>query len=145
MKGQCHLFHHTADGGFEYVLKVSGLVGIVGGLNVTQADHDDGDVDILVLRGGWQLGLFGQHPKSLLENLGPKEPGHFRDVTFCAGLGDVYYPSQTAEWADYDLDGDLDLYVGNEASLNNPFPSQLFRNRGDGTYEDVSAAAGVMN
>jgi hypothetical protein len=146
MKGQSRLYHHTAEGGFEDRTVEAGLEGIVGGLNVTMADHDnDGDVDILVLRGGWQLGIFGRHPKSLLENQGPEHPGHFLDVSFSTGLGDVFYPSQTAEWADYDLDGDLDLYVGNEASMNNPFPSQLFRNRGDGTYEDVSAAAGVTN
>jgi hypothetical protein len=145
-RGQARFFHHRSDGGFEERTEASGLEGIVGGLNLTQADHDDdGDVDLLVLRGGWQLGIWGQHPKSLLENLGPAEPGRFRDVTFAAGLGEVFYPSQTAEWADHDLDGDLDLYAGNEASLNSPFPSQLFRNRGDGTYEDVSAAAGVTN
>ena len=146
LKGQARFFHHQADGGFEDRTVAAGLEGILGGLNLTQADHDDdGDVDLLILRGGWQLGLWGQHPKSLLENLGPKEPGRFRDVSFVAGLGEEFYPSQTAEWADYDLDGDLDLYVGNEASMNSPFPSQLFRNRGDGTYEDVSAAAGVTN
>jgi hypothetical protein len=146
LKGQARLFHHRSDGSFEDRTAAAGLEGILGGLNVTQADHDDdGDVDILVLRGGWQLGIWGQHPKSLLENLGPAEPGRFLDVTFVAGLGEVSYPSQTAEWADYDLDGDLDLYVGNEASMNSPFPSQLFQNRGDGTYADVSAAAGVTN
>jgi hypothetical protein len=146
LKGQARLFHHGADGGFADRTAEAGLEGIVGGLNVTQADHDgDGDVDILVLRGGWQLGVWGQHPRSLLENLGASEPGRFRDVTFVAGLGEVFYPSQTAGFADHDLDGDLDLYVGNEASLNGSFPSQLFRNRGDGTYEDVSAAAGVTN
>ena len=51
----------------------------------------------------------------------------------------MHYPSQTAAWADYDNDGDLDLYVGNEAEDNFPFPGQLFRNRGDGTFVDVAA------
>ena len=53
-------------------------------------------------------------------------------MTFEAGLGAVHYPSQTAAWADYDNDGDLDLYVGNEWDDNFPSPSQLFRNNGDG-------------
>src|SRR5262249_38562433 len=56
-----------------------------------------------------------------------------------------YYPSQTAAWADYDNDGDLDVYVGNETSEALDAPCQLFRNNGDGTFTDVAAAAGVQN
>ena len=41
-------------------------------------------------------------------------------------------------WADFDNDGWVDLYVGHELS-----PSQLFRNKGDGTFEDVTERAGV--
>jgi hypothetical protein len=144
--GQARFFHHLSDGGFEDRTDAAGLTGIFGGLNLTHADYDsDGDVDVLILRGGWQLGHYGQHPMSLLENQGPAEPGCFLDVTFLAGLGEVFYPTQTADWADYDLDGDLDLYVGNEATANGPFPSQLFRNDGHGKFVDVAAAAGVQN
>jgi hypothetical protein len=72
------------------------------------------------------------------------------DVTFDAGLASPAYPTATAAWADYDLDGDLDLYVGNEAPADRtgrplPHPGQLFRNRGDGTFEDVAHAARVTN
>jgi hypothetical protein len=59
-------------------------------------------------------------------------------VTAAAGLGGDALPTQTADWADFDRDGDLDLYIGNEH-----FPNQLFRNEGDGTFTDVAAAAGV--
>jgi hypothetical protein len=135
--GQLRYFHNNGDGTFSDRTAEAGLTGIYGGLNIIQADYDnDGDLDILVLRGAW-LGWAGRHPKSLLQNDGR---GHFRDVTFEAGLGDVHYPSQTAAWADYDNDGDLDLYVGNEN-----FPSQLFRNNGDGTFTDVARQAGVEN
>jgi hypothetical protein len=86
--------------------------------------------------------------------------GTFTDVTFEAGLGEVHYPTQTAAWADYDNDGDLDLYVGNETDIDAsravdytggdlPFnvraPCQLFRNEGDGTFTDVASEAGVEN
>jgi len=79
----------------------------------------------------------GRDPKSLLQNDGQ---GRFRDVTFDAGLGDVHFPTQTAAWADYDADGDLDLYVGNEN-----YPSQLFQNQGNGKFVDVARKAGVEN
>jgi hypothetical protein len=66
-------------------------------------------------------------------------------VTFDAGLARIHYPTQTASWGDYDNDGDLDLYVGNESSESIAAPSQLFRNDGKGTFTDVAAAAGVLN
>ena len=70
--------------------------------------------DVLVLRGGW-LEKYGRYPKSLLRNNGN---GSFTDVTFAAGLARVHFPTQTASWGDYDNDGDLDLYVGNESSAS---------------------------
>ena len=57
--------------------------------------------------------------------------------TFQAGLGEVHYPTKTASWADYDNDGDLDLFIGNEARDGFEIPSQLFRNNGDETFTDV--------
>jgi hypothetical protein len=145
-KGQARLYVADGEGGFADRTEAANLSGITGGLNVSQADYDDdGDVDVLVLRGGWQLGEHGRHPKSLLQNQGPEKAGRFLDVAFAAGLGEVHYPSQTADWADYDLDGDLDLYVGNEASGGSPFPGELFRNEGNGTFVDVARAAGVRN
>jgi hypothetical protein len=99
------------------------------------------------------------HPDSLLRNNGD---GTFTDVTFDAGLGGVAYPNQTGAFADYDNDGDLDLYLGAETDLarnkaadysasafQKPYnvraPCSLFRNNGDGTFTDVAAAAGVEN
>jgi len=135
-------FAGRGDGTFRERSREAGFDGLFGGANLVQADFDgDGDTDLLVLRGAWQRRA-GRHPKSLLRNDGR---GTFSDVTFAAGLGEVHYPSQTAAWADYDNDGDLDLYVGNEADDNYPFAGQLFRNRGDGTFVDVAAAAGVDN
>ncbi|MGH8245698.1 MAG: FG-GAP-like repeat-containing protein, partial [Gammaproteobacteria bacterium] len=134
--GQIRYFRNKGDGAFSEQTAEAGLTGLYGGLNIIQADYDnDGDPDILVPRGAWLEGA-GRHPKSLLRNDGR---GRFRDVTFEAGLGEVHYPSQTAAWADYDNDGDLDLYVGNEK-----FPSQLFKNNG-GTFTDVARQAGVEN
>jgi hypothetical protein len=125
------------NGSFTDTTTEAGLTGLYGGLNLVQADYDnDGDVDILVLRGAW-LDQAGKHPNSLLENDGQ---GRFRDVTFDVGLGDNHYPTQSAAWADYDNDGDLDLYIANEIG-----PSELFNNDGAGHFQNVAFAAGVAN
>lgn len=135
--GQIRYFHNNRDGGFSERTEEAGLIGVFGGLNLVHADYDnDGDPDVLVLRGAW-LANSGRYPNSLLQNDGH---GRFRDVTLQAGLAENHFPTQTAAWGDYDLDGDLDLYVGNE-----DFPAQLFRNNGDGTFRDVAYQAGVAN
>jgi hypothetical protein len=139
-------FSNDGSGKFTERSKAAGFEGLFGGLNLVQADYDnDGDIDILVLRGAW-FGPGGRHPNSLLENDGR---GVFRDVTFESGLGEVHFPTQTAAWADYDNDGDLDLYIGNESSARVNAPCQLFRNDGRATadspvrFTDVARDAGV--
>lgn len=142
--GGMHYFENNADGTFSERTKQAGLSGMFGGLNMVQADfNNDGYPDILVLRGAWWSEA-GRHPNSLLRNQGD---GTFRDVTFEAGLADTRYPTQTAAWADYDNDGDLDLYIGNEhlREDSKASPCQLFRNNGDETFTDVTEQAGVAN
>jgi hypothetical protein len=159
-KGQLRFFRNNRDGTFSDRTDQAGRTGLFGGINVIQADYNnDGFTDILVLRGGW-LQRDGQIPNSLLRNNGD---GTFTDVTFDAGLGKVHYPTHSASWADYDNDGYLDLYVGNESSAAHEpeskgtgagwagggheieAPGQLFHNNRDGTFTDVAAAAGVLN
>lgn len=140
--GQMRYFRNNGDGTFSDRTKEAGLAGMFGGLNMIHADYDnDGDSDIFVLRGAW-LGANASHPNSLLRNNGDES---FTDVTFDVGLGDVHYPTQTAAWADYDNDGDLDLYIGNEGTPQNGVPCQLFENNGDGTFTDVARRAHVRN
>lgn len=113
-----------------------------GGLNSNQADYNnDGHTDIFVMRGAW-LGEDGRHPNSLIRNNGD---GTFTDVTLAAGLAKKNYPTQTSSWADYNNDGLLDLYVGNESTRQMFAPAQLFHNNGDGTFSDVATKAGVSN
>jgi hypothetical protein len=156
--GQMRYFRNAGDGTFVERTDEAGLIGFYGGLNMVHADYDnDGDTDVMVLRGAW-FQINGRHPNSLLRNNGD---GSFTDVTFDAGLGGNFYPTQTAAWADYDNDGDLDVYIGNEYSLPDadrwnvgrgrgkrpgmPAACELFRNNGDGTFTDVAAEAGVLN
>jgi hypothetical protein len=81
---------------------------------------------------------------SLLRNRGD---GTFEDVTLNAGLS-LPIASQAAGWADFDVDGDVDLYVAGEFDPARPDPrnrGRLYRNRGDGTFEDIANTAGVLN
>jgi hypothetical protein len=138
-----HYFRNAGDGRFEDRSLAAGLGEQLGGFNAQQTDYDnDGDFDLFITRGAWQFDL-GRQRNSLLRNDGG---GRFVDVTHAAGLAEPAYPTQASAWADYDLDGDLDLYVGNETDQDGkPFPSQLFRNEGDGRFVDVAAQAGVRN
>jgi hypothetical protein len=70
----------------------------------------------------------------LLRNL---DGAKFQDVTLASGLEDRRWSYASAA-ADYDEDGDLDLFVGNNFGT-----SRLWRNRGDGTFEDVAEELGV--
>ena len=66
-------------------------------------------------------------------------PGDFEDVAASAGVAYVGNASR-AGWADYDDDGDLDLYLTIDDG-----PDRLYRNLGDGTFEDITPAAGTDN
>ncbi|HLK68738.1 MAG TPA: FG-GAP-like repeat-containing protein [Bryobacteraceae bacterium] len=131
MCGPMHFFHNNGDGTFADRSAQSGLAEQLGGLNIVQTDYNnDGCLDILVLRGGWEL----PQRKSLLRN---NCNGTFTDVTKEAGLAEPT-ATQTAVWVDIDNDGWLDLYVGNENA-----PNQLFLNKRDGTFQDISHASGT--
>ena len=135
------LFINRGDGNFEDRGTSSGLAGQMMAANLVHADYDnDGDLDVLALRGGWET----PYRLSLLRNRGA---GVFDDVTVAAGLGEPI-ASQSACWGDYDNDGRLDLYVAGEYHDRNATPlnrGRLYHNRGDGTFQDVAEAAGVIN
>ncbi|MCA9167669.1 MAG: CRTAC1 family protein [Planctomycetales bacterium] len=136
---QMRLFINQGDGTFADRTDAAGLVGEFGGLNVVQADYDnDGRRDMYVLRGAW-LQDYGQYPNSLLRNLGGAQ---FDDVTYEAGVHDES-PCQSAVWFDFDLDGDLDLFVGNETFKSKSYPCRLYRNLGDGKFEDIAVQVGL--
>ncbi len=126
-----HFFHNNGDGTFTNRAMKAGLGDQLGGLNLIQTDYNnDGCMDIFVLRGGWQSPM---RPSLLRNNC----DGTFTDVTESAGLAESI-ASQTAVWTDIDNDGLLDLFIGNEQG-----PSRLYHNKGDGTFENIAAAAGA--
>ena len=139
MEDNVQLLLADGQGGYTSATDKAGLTGITSGLNCLQADYNnDGFKDILVLRGAW-LGRAGTHPNSLLQNKGD---GTFQDVTRSSGLLS-YHPTQTAAWADFDRDGHLDLFIGNESKKGDPHPCELYRNQGDGTFTEVSQEFGL--
>ncbi len=104
------------------------------------ADIDnDGDLDLLVTRSGW----FGDERNLLYLNDGE---GHFEEVGERAGLNQKR-SSLGAAWADYDLDGDLDLYVANGvgAASDQGSINSLYRNDGTGRFVEVAAELGVAD
>ena len=142
LSSQVRLFLSNGDGSFTDRTMQAGLKGITGALNMIHADYDnDGNADVLMLRGAWR-GRLGEQPRSLLRNRGD---GTFEDVTKAAGLL-TFHPTQNASWADYDNDGYLDLFIGNESSQSakRDQPSELFHNNGNGTFTEVAAQMGLQ-
>ncbi len=126
------LYRNKGDGTFEDRTEAAGLSQQLGGYYCVQTDYNnDGHMDVFILRGAW---LTTPMPPSLLRNNGD---GTFTDVTREAGLM-VPTNAISACWADYDNDGWLDLFIACEQGRN-----LLFRNKGDGTFEEVAVKAGV--
>ena len=148
--GPLQFFRNLGNGRFQDESASSGVSRQLGGLNCISADYDnDGDLDVLVLRGAWWFEQ-GRMRNSLLRNNIESGERTFDDVTEATGIAQPALPTQAAAWFDFDNDGDLDLYVVNESRSEDPafpdaYPSQLFRNNGNGTFTDVADAAGVAN
>ncbi len=148
------LFRNRGKLTFEDVTERAGVSGEDYSTGAAAADYDhDGRVDLFV------AGVHGNH---LYRNRGD---GTFADVTASAGIK-AYTWSVAAGWFDYDNDGRLDLFIVNYvdwAPERNRFcgdqarrlrvychpkhyaglPNALYRNRGDGTFEDVSDRSGI--
>jgi len=105
-------------------------------------DYDlDSDPDLYLAQGATRAGPTTGPPDRLLRNDGdPDGDGlpAFTDVTAAAGLGDTLWSFGVAV-ADYDGDGDPDLYLLNWG------PNRLYRNDGDGTFTEIGEAAGVAD
>ncbi len=150
------LYRNNRDGTFTDVTRLAGLDVEMYGMGVAAGDfNNDGFPDILVT-------CVGQN--RLFQNTGK---GTFRDVTHASGLGGRQSLSTSALWFDYDCDGFLDLFVCNYVkwspehdvfcSLDGKHKSYctpeayrgetcwLFHNRGNGTFEDVTAQSGIFD
>lgn len=130
-----HYCRNTGSGRFENLSDSSGLESFTGGLNIMQTDYNnDGYKDVFVTRGGW-MREFGKQPNSLLKNNGD---GTFTDVTKQSGLLS-FHPTQTATWADFNGDGYLDVFIGNETMEGQELhPCEFYINNKDGTFKNIA-------
>jgi hypothetical protein len=139
LKGQMRFLHSNGDGTFTERTDEAGLTGMSGSLNMMQTDYNnDGFPDIFTPRGAW-LGARGHYPNSLLRNNGD---GTFTDVTEEAHILS-FHPTQTATWFDFNGDGWLDVFIGNESTQGEANPCELYRNNGDGTFTECALESGV--
>ncbi len=152
------LFANDGEGHFTDVTAKAGLTGVGYDIGVAIGDYDnDSHKDLFV---------GGVHRSTLYHNNGD---GTFTDVTREAGLAErdaEYGPmwSVGGAWLDANNDGLLDLFKANYLSWSaatepnckyrgrreychpkfyGKLPNQLFLNKGDGTFEDISAASGI--
>lgn len=141
LKEGMHYCRNNGDGTFTEMSDTSQLSQFTGGLNIIQTDYNnDGLKDIFVLRGAWR-GQYGKEPNSLLRNNGD---GTFTDVTMQSGLLS-FHPTQTATWNDFNNDGWLDLFIGNESRLPTDVnPCEFYINNGDGTFTESSAQSDLL-
>ncbi|MHA2314740.1 MAG: CRTAC1 family protein [Candidatus Hermodarchaeia archaeon] len=107
-------------------------------------DYDgDGWIDIYFVNGCWLKNVNDNRGRGLREKLTNSlyrnnGNGTFKDVTKEAGVGDKGYGVGCSA-ADFDNDGDLDLYVLNYG------PNVFYRNNGNGTFTDISQASGLAH
>lgn len=127
LDGPDKLFRNEGNKTFSDITAAAGLADSTRSAMPAWCDFDgDGDLDLYVARVG---------PNALYRNEGN---GTFHDVAADAGVDDPAL-SWGLAWGDHDNNGTMDLYVVNFDIK----PNRLYSNNGDGTFSDVSAAAGV--
>lgn len=139
-----YLFINNGNGTFTDRAAAWGLTAIHRGKSACVGDFDnDGWPDLYVTSAG-PIGTpsAGQH--KLYRNTGN---GTFLNVAASAGVAFADPAAEsawTAVFGDYDLDGDLDLFVGGYAGAPSTTEQHLFRNEGNGTFVDVTRGSGIL-
>jgi hypothetical protein len=149
------LYHNNGDGTFSDVTSKAGVVDGQWSTSAAFLDYDnDGKLDLFVTHyvnfnfannvicKDWEGRPYYCHPdvydglaNTLYHNNGD---GTFRDVSKAAGVFNPQGKGLGVVAADYDDDGRIDIFVANDAVAN-----FLYRNRGDGTFEDVTLSSGT--
>ena len=154
--GASVLYRNNGDGTFT---DVAGTAGVRNGLYATSAawaDYDnDGRLDLFVAnyvdftmddekfcgnvkqnrRSYCHPDTYGGLPDALFHNEGN---GRFKEVARASGIYDPNGKGLGVVWLDLDADGDVDLYVANDAT-----PNDLYRNEGNGRFTDITLLSGA--
>lgn len=137
------LFINQGDGTFEDAAQSAGLAELHVGSGAAVGDYNgDGWLDIYVTSFG-PLGFVGPGQNRLYRNNGDLT---FTNVAVEAGVNQTSAELADgfgASFGDYDLDGDLDLFVAGWRKHSQG--NRLFRNNGDGTFRDVTEAANIVD
>ncbi|MEH6593015.1 MAG: VCBS repeat-containing protein, partial [Halioglobus sp.] len=146
------LFINQGDGTFSDEAAAWGFTSLYRGNGTAVGDYDgDGDLDIYVTSAGDMSGAVTTCANRLYRNNFIQGSSTFTDVGAAAGVNCTATTAEQvfpfgAAFGDYDLDGDLDLFSATWApSAKTTDGNRLFRNDGDGTFTDVTAAAGVFD
>ena len=142
------LYENIGDGRFIRMSN-TGSEDVGEGMSVSVADYDnDGDPDLFVTNYG---------DFKLFRNNGDKTFSDVSSIAFPEGIKDSWYGGST--WGDYDLDGDLDLYVAGYVDFSRRpqytnlrfpmdfggLPNTIYRNNGDGTFKDLTSELNVLS
>jgi len=128
------LYRNNCDRTFTDVTRESGIDGPPGAVGIAWADYDaDGNIDVYIASAAGVNALF--------RNNGD---GSFTNTAATAGVNDDR-AATGASWADYDGDGDLDLFVANRfyPKPDSDITDRLYRNNSDGTFTDVAPDLGL--
>ena len=154
--GPNQMFRNNGDGSFTEITAAAGVGDSLWGVSSTWLDYDaDGYLDLYVANYvdfSLERNLYcGEHRKGYRAYCSPKNfrgqpdvlyrnngDGTFEDVTRAAGVWNPGGKGLGVVAADYDDDGDVDLYVANDLT-----PNFLYRNNGDGTFEDATFSSGT--
>jgi enediyne biosynthesis protein E4 len=155
--GGVQLFRNNGDGTFTDVTAKAGVADPLWSSSAAFADVDhDGDLDLLVvnyvdfsltnnkfcgdpkrnLRAYCHPDVYNGQPVRFFRNRGD---GTFEDATQSAGFGGAVGPGLGVVFGDIDNDGWEDVYIANDTK-----PNFLFRNKGNGTFEDISLLSGTQ-
>jgi hypothetical protein len=134
--GAPSLFRNNGNGTFSDRRAASGITARGDRHGAAWGDYDnDGRPDLFITLGAERGRSIGRKTDQLYRNVGN---GRFVDVTSLAGVGNASGRGRSVSWLDFDNDGHLDLFLKNHKTAN-----VLYRNNGNGTFTDVTGAAGL--
>ena len=134
--GEKIAIYKNNNGQFQYMTNQYNINSIYESKTILAVDYDnDGDRDIFITNIRGKMKLYRN------------DGSNYTDVSLSAGLSNDSMNATAAMWFDYNRDGLLDLYVGVYSGylINGQFPNKLYKNLGNGQFQDVSVSSNTQN